>query len=34
MTIDEKISDEKLQYNDNWEVAKISIKLYEYLTDK
>ena len=27
MTIDEKISYEKLQYNDNWEAAKISIKL-------
>ena len=40
MTIDDKIRDEKLQYNINREAAKISalsfggIDKYEYLTDK
>ena len=38
MTIDDKIRDEKLQYNSNWEAAKMSafssgkIDRYEYFT--
>ena len=40
MTIDDKIRDKKLQYNINWEAAKISalssgkIDKYKYLTDE
>ena len=36
MTIDYKVSDEKLQYNINKEAAKISGKIdkYDYLTGK
>ena len=40
MTIDDKIRDEKLQYDINKEAAKISslssgkIDIYEYLTDR
>ena len=40
MTIDDKIRDEKVQYDINWESAKISalscgkIDKYEYLTGK
>ena len=38
MTVDDKLSDEKLQYDINWEAAKISalssgnIDKYEYLS--
>ena len=34
MTVDDKIKDEKLRYDINWEVAKISSRIdkYEYLT--